>query len=306
MDTTRTTGIPPASSAEEHQQAGPTVLRMLVGAQLRKLREARNITAKQAGFEIRGSHSKISRLEGGRTTFKPRDVADLLTLYGVHCESERATLLALAIQANAPGWWHDYADVIDQWFEPYLGLEQDASVIRTFEVQFIPGLLQTREYARAVISLNREEALDDEVERRVTVRCKRQELLRHLDPPRLWTVIDEAALRRWIGSPAIQCAQLEHLLEIAELPAVTIVALPFSGGGHAAAGGSITILRFPQDGIPDVVYLEQLAGAIYLDKPAESDRYWHVMNRLAVEASSAADTTKLLYRILKEMRGASR
>jgi transcriptional regulator with XRE-family HTH domain len=290
----------PDDHALEPRQAGPTLLRMLVGAQLRRLREADGITAKNAGEVIRASHSKISRLEGGRTGFKLRDVADLLTFYGVHDEAERASLLALAKQANEPPWWHPYSDVVPSWFDAYLGLEHAASVIRTYEVQFVPGLLQINDYARAVIKLGHEGASGSEIERRVELRMKRQQILHRADPPLLWVVIDEAALRRPIGSTATMRAQLTHLLDIAELPAVTIAMVPFSAGGHAAAGGPMTILRFAADEIPDVIYLEQLSSAIYVDKPAEIDRYWHVMNRLAVEAESATATTAILRQILRE------
>ena len=178
---------------------GPTVLRMLLGAHLRRLREARGVTREDAGWEIRSSESKISRMELGRVGFKERDVADLLTLYGLDDPEERDRLLALARDANTPGWWHRYGDVLPGWFQSYLGLEAAASLIRTYEVQFVPGLLQTREYARAVVLLGHGRAPAEEVERRVDLRMARQELLTRADPPQLWAVVDEAALRRPIG-----------------------------------------------------------------------------------------------------------
>jgi len=284
----------------DHQQPAPTMLRMLVGSRLRRLREVRGVTAKDAGVVIRASHSKISRLECGRIGFKSRDVADLLTFYGVHDDAERATLLALAEQASGPGWWHEYGDVVPGWFEPYLGLEQAASTIRGYEVQFVPGLLQTEDYARAVISLGHGGAPDTEIDHRVSLRMKRQRLLHRPDAPKLWAVIDEAALRRPIGGIATMRAQLRYLIDIAGLPGVTVVMMPFSAGGHAAAGGPISILRFAEDEIPDVVYLEQLSSAVYVDKQAEIDRYWDVMNRVAVDAESAAATMTILGQILKE------
>jgi transcriptional regulator with XRE-family HTH domain len=286
--------------ALDYQQAGPTVVRMLVGTRLRALREARGITREDAGYAIRASHSKISRLELGRTSFKGRDVADLLTLYGVTDEAERATLLALAEQANTPGWWQRYSDVVPAWFEAYLGLEQAASVIRTYEVQFVPGLLQTPDYARAVAQLGHPDASKTQIERRVSLRMSRAQILHRPDPSNLWAVIDEAALRRPIGDAATMRGQLEHLIYIAELPHVTVQLLPFSVGGHAAAGGPITILRFPQAELPDVVYLEQLISALYLDKSSDTYRYGHLMNRLAIEAEQPATTQRLLRRILKE------
>jgi len=220
-------------------------------------------------------------------------VTDLLSLYLVHDEAERAALLALAQQANVPGWWHTYGDVVPSWFEPYLGLEQGASVIRCYEVQFIPGLLQTEDYARAVIQLGHSDATPAEVERRVSLRMERRRLITRPDPPRLWAVIDEAAFHRPIGGDATMRRQIQHLIDIAALPHVTIEMMPFSAGGHAAAGGPITILRFAQDAIPDMVYLEHLTHAFYSDRQADIDLYCQVMHRLVIHSqplSARAET----------------
>ena len=157
--------------------SGPTVRRILLGTQLRRLREARGITREDAGYRIRASESKISRMELGRVGFKVRDVVDLLAMYGVDDESARDTLVTLAQEANAPGWWHQYADVLPDWFQTYVGLEEAASVLRVYEVQFVPGLLQTPGYARAVIARGWPGAPDEEIERRVSMRITRQELL---------------------------------------------------------------------------------------------------------------------------------
>jgi hypothetical protein len=298
MVTSRAAAGQPDTATLDHQQAGPTVLRLLVGSELRRLREASGIAAKDAGYAIRGSHSKISRMELGRIGFKLRDVADLLTLYGVHDGTERSALLALARQANVPGWWHVYADVVPAWFEDYLGLEQAAQLIRSYEVQFVPGLLQTEDYARAVIGLRYQQAAA--VERRVRLRMQRQEVLQRPDPPHVWAVIDEAALRRPVGGTATMRAQLRHLIDITALSCVTVAIMPFSKGGHAAAGGPITILRFGEDQIPDMVYLEQLASAHYADRPAEVDEYWHIMNRVVIEAEPPTATPAILRQILRE------
>src|SRR5690349_13997096 len=179
--------------------AGPTVLRIMLGSQLRRLREQRGISREAAGYTIRASESKISRLELGRVGFKERDVVDLLALYGVAEGEERAALLGLAREANAPGWWHKYGDVLPSWFQSYVGLEAAANLIRTYEVQFIPGLLQTEDYARAVISLGNSAAPPEEIEQRVSLRITRQKLLTRGDGPRLWAVVDEAAFARPIG-----------------------------------------------------------------------------------------------------------
>ncbi|MDH2427340.1 helix-turn-helix transcriptional regulator [Sphaerisporangium sp. TRM90804] len=272
---------------------------MLVGAQLRRLREAAEISRSAAGYAIRGSDSKISRLELGRTGFKARDVADLLTLYGVGDAAERETLLSLVEQANRPAWWQPYADAVPSWFEPYLGLEQDASVIRSWEPRFVPGLLQTEDYARALIAPHHG-VPGAEVERGVRLRLLRQRVVTGPEPARLWAVVDEAVLRRPIGGPAVMRAQLRHLIEMAALPHVTVQVMPFGHGGHAALGGPVAILRFPACDLPDVVYLEHLHGATYPDKPAEVNQYWDVMNRLSIEAEGPRASVATLRRVLDE------
>ncbi len=275
--------------------------RIALGTQLRRLRERRGITRETAGDAIRASHAKISRLELGRVGFKTRDVADLLTLYGVTDDQERDAFLTLVRRANEPGWWHQYGEVLCSWFETYLGLEQASSVIRTYEVQFVPGLLQTEDSARAVIELCQLHSSPDEVDRRVALRMARQDLLTQPEAPDYWAVLDEAALRRAPGSRAALHTQIRHLLEMAELPNVTLQVLPFHAGGHAAAGGPFTILRFAEPDLPDIVYLEQLTSAVYLDKKRETDNYLLVMDRLCVEAASPTDTTHFLTTLLTEI-----
>ncbi len=278
--------------------SGPTVLRMMLGSQLRELREAAGISPDQAGYQIRGSRSKISRLEHGRVGFKERDVADLLTLYGVTDERQRAHMLLLARQANSQGWWAKYDDVLPDWFETYLGLEQATSLIRTYELQFVPGLFQTEDYARAVTVLGHRAASAGEIERRVSLRLKRQQLLARPEP-RVWGVIDESALRRPLGGREAMRAQLQHLLAVAELPQVTLQVMPFERGGHSAAGGSFSMLRFAEADLPDIVYIEQLTGALYLGKPDEVDHYREVMNSLSAEAETPADSERLLEKIIR-------
>ncbi|MGH3408552.1 MAG: helix-turn-helix domain-containing protein [Streptosporangiaceae bacterium] len=274
---------------------------MLLGIQLRRLREARNITPEQAGYEIRASRSKISRVEHGRVGFKVRDIEDLLSLYGVTDERERHRMLVLAQQANNQGWWAKYDDIMPDWFESYVGLEQATSLIRTYELQFVPGLFQTEDYARAVTVLGHRSAPPSEIERRVGLRMQRQDLLATPDPPRIWAVIDESALRRPVGGRDVMRAQLRHLVEVADLPRVTLQVMPFSQGGHPAAGGSFTIMRFAEPDLPDIVYIEQLTGALYLDRRDEADNYMEVMNRLSAEAETPADSTDLLAEIIKDM-----
>jgi transcriptional regulator with XRE-family HTH domain len=297
MDATQGPPGPDDAGVLDYRQAGPTVVRMLLGARLRRLRKAAGISRDNAGDAIRSSGSKISRLELGRTGFKPRDVSDLLTLYGVADDAERETLLGLANQANTAGWWHPYANVLPAWFEPYLGLEQAASVIRSYEVQFIPGLLQTPDYARAVARLT-DGISEADAEQRVALRLHRQQLLYRDRPPHVWMVVDEAALRRPIGGRAVMQGQVDHLIRLGRRPNVTIQVMPFSAGGHAAAGGQVILLRFPEGLLPDVVYAEQLDSAIYLNKPADTQAYWDVLNSVATEALPPAESTETLRRLL--------
>lgn len=279
---------------------GPTVLRILLGAQLRRLREAKGVTLGEAGDVIRASHSKMSRLETGRVGFKDRDITDLLTFYGVTDEEERETMRALARRANAPGWWHDYSEILPPWFEAYVGLEEVASQIRAYQVQFVPGLLQTEDYARAVMLLGHASDPPEEMEQRVALRMARQAVLDRPDRPNVWAVLDEAILQRPIGGRAVMRGQLEHLLAAAERPNITIQVMPFHAGGHAAAGGAYSILRFAEPDLPDVVYLEQLTSALYLDKPDIVDSYLMVMERLCLEAATPAASADVIKAILEQ------
>jgi transcriptional regulator with XRE-family HTH domain len=281
-------------------RSGPTVLRMALGAQLRRLREASDLSTAQAAEAIRATQSKISRLERGRSAARQRDVADLLTRYGVTDEVERERLLSLTRQAAAPGWWQQYNDLLPRWFELYVGLEKAASVIRTYEVQFIHGLMQTEDYARAVILIANSHAPAGEIDRRVSVRMKRQQMLTQPEAPELWAVLDEAALRRAPCGRDVMRAQLEHLLQITELPNVTHQIVPFHAGPHAAAGGPFTILRFSEPDVPDVVYLEQLNSALYLDQPDDVIGYMTVMNQLCVQAETGAASRAILSQLRRQ------
>ncbi|HYY17586.1 MAG TPA: helix-turn-helix transcriptional regulator [Streptosporangiaceae bacterium] len=281
--------------------SGPTVQRIVLGAQLRRLRESREITTEEAAEAIRGSHSKISRMEHGRVGFKDRDVEDLLTLYGVTDPGDRESLLNLAREAGNPGWWHDFGDLLPHWFEPYISLEAAASVIRNYEVQFVPGLLQSPSYAREVIRLGHPAINADELNRRVDLRMGRKRLLTRPTAPRLWAALDEAVLRRPMGDASVMREQVDHLLEMTADPNVTLQIVPFNVGGHSAAGGPFSILRFAEPELSDVVYLEQLTSALYIDKPVEVDRYLEVMERLCVQAETAPDSITLLEKIRDEL-----
>ncbi|MEU1996826.1 helix-turn-helix transcriptional regulator [Nocardia gamkensis] len=279
-------------------ERGPTVLRIALGSRLRQLREGCGISREAAGDAIRGSHAKISRLELGRTGFKERDLRDLLSLYGVVDPAERETYLELARRANDPGWWQHYSDLLPAWFETYIGLEQAATTIRTYEAQFVPGLLQTADYARAVIQLGN----TDETERRVAIRMRRQQILYRAAAPTLWAVIDEAALHRPVGGVEVLLEQIEHLVGMADRPSIRIQVLPYSAGGHSAAGGPFSILRFPEPELADIVYTEQLTSSLYFDKQRDVELYMSVMNRISVEALSPAESIGFLRELLSGMR----
>ena len=280
---------------------GPTVRRMLVGARLRRLRTDSGLSRDQAAQTIRASEWKIHRLENGQVGFKERDLIDLLHLYQVTDPSEVADFLTLAREANTPGWWHHYGDVLPQWFRTYVDLESAATLIRTYEGQFVPGLLQTDDYIRAVVRGAHLEESGDEVGRRVRLRMARQTLLTRDHPPRLWAVIDEAALRRPVGGPEVMRGQLERLIEATKLPNITLQLLPFNSGAHAAMVSAFSILRFAGPELPDVVYLEHLTNAVYLDRRQEVERYLDAMELLCVDSEPPARTLELLEGILAEL-----
>jgi transcriptional regulator with XRE-family HTH domain len=283
----------PAGGGFAEARGGPTVLRILVGAQLRRLREASGITRETAAYTIRGSEAKMSRIESGRVGFKPRDVADLLSMYGLAEGSARDMLLSLAEQANEPGWWHHYNDTMPDWFSTYVGLEQAATVIRTYEAQYVPGLLQTEAYANAVVNMG-ETVRPGEVGKRVELRMHRQQLLHMPEPPDYWAVIDEAVLLRKLGGREVMRAQLDHILEAGRRQHVTVQVVPFDRSDVAAVGGPFTLLRFAEPDLPDIVYLEQLNSALYLNRDVEVKSYLQIMNRLAAGALTPQRSTELI------------
>jgi transcriptional regulator with XRE-family HTH domain len=276
---------------------GPTVLRILLGSQLRRLRESRGVTAQAAAKAIRGSESKISRMELGRNAIREIDVLDLLTFYGVG-PAEREQLLNLAEQANRPGWWHRYNDILPDWFQSYVGMEEAAATIRVYEPQFIPGLLQTPRYAAAVLAVG--DIPVGEAERHVLVRKERQ---RRFNEGRLklWAIIEETALRRPVGSTLVLRDQLRHLLDLSSRPNLTLQITPFGMGGHAAPSG-FTILRFREADLPDIVYLEHLTSALYLDKRSDVDRYLLAMERLSIISAKPGQTPGILTTIIDQLK----
>lgn len=288
------------SPVPDRLRAGPVVPRMILGTRLRRLRKAQFITRSEAAEAIRVPDCQIGRMELGRTGMTPRDVADLLTIYGVTDEAERATLLELARLTRTTGWWHAYGDVLPPWLHTFLGAEQAADVIRAYEPQFVPGLLQTRDYARAVVALDPQDTSERQLRRRVELRLRRQRVLHRQHPPHFWVVIDEAALRRPVGGPLTMRAQLRHLLTVAELPHVTLQVMPFRFGGHAAAGCPISLLRLPERELPDLVYVEQLVSGHYPERAEDIDHYRNVIDRLVVSAEPPATSRETLRRVLDE------
>ncbi|SCE48292.1 Helix-turn-helix domain-containing protein [Streptomyces sp. SolWspMP-5a-2] len=280
-------------------EPGSVVRRMLLGSQLRRLREARGITREAAGYSIRASESKISRMELGRVSFKTRDVEDLLTLYGITDEAERTSLLALAREANVAGWWHSYSDVLPSWFPTYVGLEGAASLIRVYEVQFVHGLLQTEEYARAVVrrGMRGESAAD--IEKRVALRLERQKYLLSENAPEFHIVLDEAALRRPYGDREVMRGQLQHLIDVSERPNIRLQVMPFGFGGHSGESGAFTLLSFPESDLSDVVYLEQLSSALYLDKAEDVAQYESALKELQQDSPGPDESRDLLRGLLQ-------
>ncbi|GAB3448006.1 helix-turn-helix transcriptional regulator [Actinophytocola sediminis] len=274
----------------------PTARRIVLGASLRRLREAADISRAAAGYAIRGSDSKISRMELGRVGFKERDVADLLTMYGVTEDREREVFLEMVRKSNERGWWHRYTDLMPDWFQDFVGLEESASLIQNYELQFVPGLLQTEEYSRAVASHGRPERLDEPTERRVRLRLQRQKVLSRPGAPRLWAVVDESVLHRPIGGPAVLRRQIDHLLEMTRQPNITLQIVPYAMSGYAAEG-AFSMLRFAEPALPDIVYVEHLGGALYLDRSNEIELYGRVIDRLAVDAETPDNSRQLLTKI---------
>jgi hypothetical protein len=274
---------------------------MMLGGMLHRLRIAAEMGADQAADAIRGSRSKISRMENGRVGFKARDVEDLLALYEVTDPQLRGKAMALVRQANAPGWWTRYADVTADWFGEYLGMEAAASLIRSFEMQFVHGLFQTPDYARAVMLLGHATAPAEEIDRRVDLRVRRQELLTAQGAPTVWSILDEGALRRPVGGRPVLRRQLDRVIELTALRNVSVQVVPFDAGGHAGAGGSFTMLRFVAEEVPDIIYIEQLTSALYLDRREDVDHYLEVIDSLGAKALTPAESVRFIAKIRDEL-----
>jgi transcriptional regulator with XRE-family HTH domain len=268
----------------------PTVRRRRLAAELRRLRETSELTIDEVGEKLECSASKISRIETGHVGVTPRDVRDMLEVYGI-ADDEREALVQLAREARKKGWWHSYNEVFTGSF---VGLESDASSLRTHQALLVPGLLQTEGYMRAVIRAIRPDATEADVERRVTARVTRQKLLTDPHPPEYWAVIDEAVLRRTTGGPEIMRAQLERLIELTALPHVTLQVVPFEAGAHAGMEAPFLILGYPEQADPDVVYVENTTSGVYLEQPSDVHRYTLMFDHLRAAALKPDDTVVMV------------
>ncbi|RMB85395.1 helix-turn-helix transcriptional regulator [Streptomyces shenzhenensis] len=290
-------------TAETDWGGAPSVLRMILGRQLEELRNRAGLTYEQAAEAIGVSHSTIRRMEAAKVArLRLADAEKLLQTYGVRDRQEIDTFLQSVREANKRGWWHTYRDVMPDWFAAYLSLEQAALQIRAYENEFVHGLLQTPEYARALLGAGNPHAPAEATERRVALRMRRQELLTRAEPPRVWVVMDETVLRWPVGGSAVMRAQIDHLIEVNRLPQVTLQIMPFANGPHPAMrAGAYHLFRFRAPELPDIVYLNGLVGAVYLDKSDDVVVYRESLDRLGAQAAPARKTEAVLGAIRKEL-----
>jgi transcriptional regulator with XRE-family HTH domain len=276
----------------------PTVRRRRLGQELRKLREAKNMTAEQVAERLLVSQSKISRLENGRRSISQRDVRDLCGVYEVEDERMVDSLMQMAKDSRQQGWWHAFGDIP---YSVYIGLETDAESLRMYESQIIPGLLQTPAYAEAVISGAMPESTPADIDKRVSVRTRRQERIRDEERPlRLWAVIDEGALHRIVGSRQLMVEQLEHLLDQSHLPHVTVQVIPFEMGAHPGISGQYSILEFPDTSDSSVVYIEGVTSDLYLEKAQDVGKYSVMYEHLRAQALNVEQTRDFISEMMKK------
>jgi transcriptional regulator with XRE-family HTH domain len=287
-------------SVPDSLHGSPTVLRMILGRQLQALREKAGLTFQQAADAIYSSEWTIRRMERAEGGLKPLTLKSLLVAYGVTDVREIDAFLALARDASRPGWWHSYGDALPDWFKVAIGLEESASVIRAYEPQVVPGLLQTEAYVRAITAASFPSESQEDSERKVALRLARQDLLKRPAPPQYRVVLEETVLRRPIGGADIMRAQLQHLIDMAAQPSITIQILPFTAGWHPAMYGMFWIYRFPDDTMPDVVYSEGLTSAYYLNKPEETTQYTQALDQMSAQAATPDQTITMMRNILKE------
>ncbi|MDW8805999.1 helix-turn-helix transcriptional regulator [Streptomyces scabiei] len=276
----------------------PTVRRRRLGQELRRLRELKGMTAEEVAERLLVSQSKISRLENGRRSISQRDVRDLCGVYEVEDQRVVDSLMQMAKDSRQQGWWHAFGDVP---YSVYIGLETDAASLRVYDPQVVPGLLQTRPYAEALIAGALPETTPADIEKRVQVRLRRQERISAPESPlRLWTVLDESALRRVVGNRSLMREQLEHLVEQSQLPHVTVQVIPFDMGAHPGLNGQYAILEFPDASDSSVVYIEGVTSDLYLEKPADVQKYSVMYEHLRAQALNVEQSRQLIAEIAKE------
>ncbi|WP_431949063.1 helix-turn-helix domain-containing protein [Actinacidiphila sp. bgisy167] len=285
---------------EARASGAPTVLRVILGKRLHDLREKAGYSYEQAARELDVTHATVRRMEKAEVGLRIPYVEKLLALYGVDA-AEAATFVDLARQGNRPGWWHRYRDVLPSWFSAFVSLEGEAAIIRAYEPHYVPGLLQTEDYARTVLKAGRPGACEEEIERLVALRRERQSRIDRPDAPLLWVVMDETVLRRPIGSPDVMRAQLDRLAEACEMPQVRLQIMPFDAGPHPAMYGPFHIFRFQIRELPDVVFTESLVGAAYLDDVDDVSAFLEALDRMCAQAAPAHSTAAILDGIRKEI-----
>ncbi|GAA3758315.1 helix-turn-helix domain-containing protein [Salinactinospora qingdaonensis] len=282
----------------------PTVRRRRLGVELRRLREHAGLTGEEAAERMSWSGSKLSRIERGQVATNSDDVRDLLELYEVTDPGLRQSLIMLARESRRRGWWHVYGDVLPERFEVYLGLEPEASTLRFYQNQIVPGLFQTEAYARALLQSHVAPVEPSEVDRRAELRIRRQEVLFREDPPDVWVVIDEAALHRPIGGKKVTADQFLHLIEMGDKPHITLQVLPFDRGAHPGVNGSFDILEFTESDIyaPRLVHVENLTSSLYIEKAKEVRFYTVAFEHLRTAALHPMETRELLTELEQRVR----
>ncbi|MFF7651231.1 helix-turn-helix domain-containing protein [Streptomyces sp. NPDC007983] len=281
-------------------RSAPTVGQMVLGMRLRHLRERAGVSYDAAAKALHVNQTTVRRMEKAEVGLKLPYVEKLLQTYGVG-QDEVESFLGLVEEANQPGWWHRFRDVLPDWFSLYVSLEGAASRIRAYEPHFVPGLLQTEDYARTLLRIGFPQGTDQEIDRRVALRMERQELLSRPDGPHLWAVMDETVLRLHIGGPQIMRAQIDHLIETVQMPNVTLQVVPFASGPHPGMGGPFQLFRFQIPELPDIVYAEGLTGAGYLDQRTDVAAYLEALDRMGTQATPARRTETFLREIRKEL-----
>ncbi|MEC4019042.1 helix-turn-helix domain-containing protein [Streptomyces sp. H27-D2] len=279
----------------------PTVLRVVLGKRLQELREKAGLSYEQAGRALDVTHATIRRMEKAEVGLKIPYVEKLLQTYGVADLTEVDGFLALAREANQPGWWHRFRDVLPEWFSVFVSLEGEANLVRAYEPHYVPGLLQTDDYARAVLRAGMPHATETDLERGVALRTERQSLLTRENAPLLWVVMDETVLRRPIGGRAVMRAQISRLIEATSMPNVRLQIMPFAAGPHPAMYGPFHIFRFPIKELPDIAYTESLIGAAYFDQRNDVSAFLEALDRMCAQAAPALRTEAILGGIRKEI-----